>query len=84
MKLTPAQVGGYLVMAILCLFPPLMLLMSGIGFGPNPLLTIFLASAVGGTGGAVLMNWPNNKMLAAVTGLLAGLGAQAALITSMY
>ena len=79
MKLTPAQVAGYLVMVCLCVIPPAMLLMSGIGFGPHPLRTVFVASAVGGTITAVLMNWPRDKVLAAASGLIAGVGAQLAL-----
>jgi hypothetical protein len=84
MKLSPTQVAGYLVMVIFCLFPPLMLLMSGISFGPSPLLTILVASAVGGTLGAVLVNWPSNKGLAAAAGLIAGVGTQVMLFACMY
>ena len=81
MKLTPAQVAAYLVMIFLCVFPPAMLLMSGVGFGPSPVLTIFVVSAVGGTLTALLMNWPRNKALAAVSGFIGGAGAQLALFS---
>ena len=76
MELAPTQIAGYLVMVIFCVFPPLMLLMSGIGFGPSPILTILVTSAVGGTVTAVLMNWPSNKSLAAFSGFVGGVGAQ--------
>jgi hypothetical protein len=71
-------------MVILCVFPPGMLLMSGIGFGPSPLSTILVASAVGGTLTAVLMGWPKHRLLASVCGLVSGIGAQALLFAAIY
>ena len=79
-KLTGTQAAGLLVMVLLVAFPPVLFFWSHVSFGANPLTTLTLLGALGGSLAALFLNWPDNKSLSVLAGSLSGAGAQLGVI----
>ena len=67
-------------MVLLVVFPPVLFFWSQVSFCASPFRTLTLLGAMGGCLAALLLNWPDHKLLSMLAGSLSGAGSQLGVI----